>query len=254
MLMVMNFDGVMCEVHAYQSPETLLHKVDTTKTNTRVLEQYLRRHNIDVDEFYKMEQPISLLSNLQAGAPKRARHSVKENVFRLLRCGGIHELRASMHITKPLLLGLDPTTWTPAPHQHAHPSKYGRFDEAWYREGMTLVKSGTNILINTFTQWDGELWISTCILIDCPEHGEWTIKDYVVNGFLNGLSRSPGHEKTSFENNVDEILMISQTNPWSWQDKRPGDHVYRPASDARGRAMLIDIVTNERYTYNHVKV
>ena len=250
----MNFDGVTCEVHAYQSPDTLLHKVDTTKTNTKALEEYLRRHNINVDEFYNMEQPITLLSNLQAGQPKPTHHSVEENVMRLLRCGGINELSSSMHITKPLLLGLDPTTWQPAPHQHALPSRYGRSDGAWYREGTTLVRSGTNILINTFTQWDGEIWISCCILIDSPDHGEWTIKDYIINGFLNGLSRSPGHENRMFEKNVDEIMMLSQTNPWRWQDKRSGDHVYRPVSDTQERPMLIDIVTNERYTYNHLKV
>jgi hypothetical protein len=252
MLLMIPLDGMVCNVQVEQSPRTLLHAIDKSKTDTRILEAYLRRKGVNVDDFYKLDQPITLLSDLVSGPPQPCRYSVKENVQRLLRLGG-DELPSdgTLHLKKPLLVSQDGMVWEEAVHAHHVQSRFGRHMEGThYKEGITIVKSSTRMIINTFTFWDGELWVSMAAIIDCES---WTIKDVVVNGLLNGLSRWPQKFQSAFEQMVDEYAE-TYPNGWTWiRQPSSGDCVYKTGTDQHQRPVLIDVVGNAKFSFNHLQ-
>lgn len=245
----MNLDGALCNVEVYQSPTTLLHAIDKSKTDTATLEAFLRRKNIDVESIYTMDQPMSLMSKLVA-QPHTCRYSVQQNVERLCRLGGIQTIPDTLHVKKPLLLSRDGRTWVKGVHaHHVSDDRFGR-EGTHYKDGLTIVKTSSSVIINTFTMWDGEIWVSMAIMIDCRPD-VWRVKDSVVNGFLNGLSRWPERFESELEHFVDEYT-ATFSGGYTLSRPEPGDKVYRTATDTCQRPVLIDMTSDAKYGFNHV--
>lgn len=241
-------NGMPCVVKTEQSSDTRLNRVCKEGTHTGVLDAFLLSKGVQPSTFYSMEQPLSLLSDL-VKEPYTCQYTVQQNIDRLLSLGSGVDINTLTRIKKPLVVGLSEMTWEEQPHVHQRPSKFPSGMQTFYKNGLSLVKSSSRLLLNTFTQWDGELWVSQCLVVDTDR---WEVTDSITNGLLNGLYRSMYSPNESLEHLVNDCVQEAEMYPWVWKDMTPVDQVYRPATDSQGRAMLIEIGTNRHSTFNHL--